>query len=122
MPRGRRTMAVRIGVLKESRPNERRVALVPAVAERLLKRGCELRMERGAGTASRIPDASYRGVTLTDDALSTVADADVVLTVQPPPLEVAAALKPGSVLISFVYAHKERELTALLRDRRITCF
>jgi NAD(P) transhydrogenase subunit alpha len=51
-----------------------------------------------------------------------VDGADLVLTVQPPTPETIALLKPGTVLISFVYAHKEPQLTALLRDGQITCF
>jgi NAD(P) transhydrogenase subunit alpha len=115
-------MTVKVGVLKETRAHERRVALVPQVAEKLIKRGCEIRMERGAGAASRIPDAAYQGVTFVDDAAAAVDDADIVLAVQPPDEALVARLKEGAILISFVYAHKEPRLTALLRDRRITCF
>jgi NAD(P) transhydrogenase subunit alpha len=45
-----------------------------------------------------------------------------VLKVQPPSLDEARALREGSVLFSFVYAHREAELVKLLRDRKITCF
>jgi NAD(P) transhydrogenase subunit alpha len=45
-----------------------------------------------------------------------------VLSVQPPEPSVVQAMREGAILISFVYAHKEPELTRLLRDRRITCF
>jgi H+-translocating NAD(P) transhydrogenase subunit alpha len=114
-------MTVKIGVLKETRAHERRVALVPAVAEKLLRRGCEIRLQRGAGAASRIPDESFAGVTLIDDAHAVVADADIVLAVQLPDESVLAALRPGAMLVCFVYAHKELRSTALLRDRGITC-
>jgi NAD(P) transhydrogenase subunit alpha len=45
-----------------------------------------------------------------------------VVSVQPPEPAIVNAMKPGAILISFVYAHKEVELTRLLRDRRITTF
>ena len=115
-------MTVKVAVLKETRPHERRVALVPAVAEKLRKLGCEVVLESGAGLASRIPDAAFPTVTLASAAAAAVADADVVLAVQPPPLEVIERMKNGAVLLSFVHAHKEPEVVARLKERRITCF
>ena len=49
-----------------------------------------------------------------------VRDADIVLSVQPPDPTIVQAMQEGAILISFVYAHKEPELTRLLRDRKIT--
>ena len=54
--------------------------------------------------------------------IEMVRDADIVLSVQPPELPIAQAMKEGAILISFVYANKEPELTRLLRERKITCF
>jgi H+-translocating NAD(P) transhydrogenase subunit alpha len=114
-------MAVKIAVPKESRPNERRVALVPVVAAKLQKLGAELHLEAGAGDAALIPDAAYIKAAVTVGA-SAVSSADVVLRVQPPTAAEAAQLREGSVLVSFVYAHREPELVRLLCQRRITCF
>ncbi len=115
-------MSLKVSVLKETREHERRVALVPAVADKLAKLGCTVRLERGAGLASRLPDDAYANVTVIDDPVELVRDADIVLAVQPPSLELVAALKPGTVLISFVHAHREAALAARLRDGHITCF
>jgi H+-translocating NAD(P) transhydrogenase subunit alpha len=115
-------MPVKIAVLKETRPNERRVALVPAVADKLIKLGAQIAMQSGAGDAVKLPNAVFKNVAFTDDTRELVAEADVVLAVQPPGIEVASAMKPGAILISFIYAHKEAELTKVLRDRRITTF
>lgn len=115
-------MPVKIAVLKETRPHERRVALVPAVADKLTKLGAEIRMQSGAGDAVKLPDSAFRNVAFAADALQLVADADIVVSVQPPSLEVVRAMREGAILISFVYAHKEPELTRLLRDRKITTF
>ena len=52
-------MPVTITVPKEDRPNERRVALVPAVAAKLKKLGADLSLEAGAGGAALIPDDAY---------------------------------------------------------------
>lgn len=115
-------MPVKISVLKETRDNERRVALVPAVARKLAQLGGEIRMQKGAGAASRIPDTGYDEVTFFDDPREGVRDADIVLTVQPPEIEVVDAMKEGAILLSFVHAHKEPELTKRLRDKKITTF
>jgi H+-translocating NAD(P) transhydrogenase subunit alpha len=115
-------MPVKIAVLKETRPNERRVAMAPQVADKLVKLGADIHMQTGAGDAVKLADAAFKNVKSTSDVTSLVSDADVVLAVQPPSLDVARAMKEGAILISFVYAHKEAELVKLLRDKKITCF
>ncbi len=115
-------MSVKIAVLKETRPNERRVALVPAVVDKLVKLGAQLAMQAGAGDAVKLPDSAYKNVAFTADIRELVAEADIVLAVQPPSVEVAQLMKPGAILVSFIYAHREIELTKVLRDRKITAF
>jgi NAD(P) transhydrogenase subunit alpha len=115
-------MPVKIAVLKETRPHERRVAMVPAVADKLAKLGAQIHLQSGAGLAVKLADAAYKNVQLHPDPLEMVRDADIVLSVQPPNIAVVQAMKEGAILISFVYAHKEAELTRLLRDRKITTF
>lgn len=115
-------MPVKIAVLKETAPREKRVALVPAVADKLNKLGAELHMQSGAGLAVKLADAAYKNVHFAANPQGLVSDADLVLSVQPPPLDVIDAMKEGSILISFIYAHKETALTARLRDKKITCF
>jgi NAD(P) transhydrogenase subunit alpha len=115
-------MPVKIAVLKETRPHERRVAMVPAVVDKLAKLGAQIHLQTGAGVAVKLADAAYKNVQLHPDPIEMVRDADIVLSVQPPEVAVAQAMKEGAILISFVYAHKEAELTRLLRDRKITTF
>jgi NAD(P) transhydrogenase subunit alpha len=115
-------MPVKIAVLKETRPHERRVALVPAVADKLAKLGAQLHLQAGAGTAVKLADEAYKNVQLHADPIEMVRDADIVLSVQPPDTAIVAAMKEGAILICFVYAHTEPDLTRLLRDRKITCF
>ena len=115
-------MPVKIAVLKETRANERRVAMVPAVADKLMKLGAQIQMQSGAGDAVKLPDSVFKNVTFIADPIALVSDADVVLSVQPPDIAIVNAMREGAILISFVYAHKEPELTKILRDRKITCF
>ena len=61
-------------------------------------------MQTGAGDAIKLTDAAFKDVAFIDDRKALVADADVVLAVQPPALEVVDAMKEGAILICFIYA------------------
>jgi NAD(P) transhydrogenase subunit alpha len=115
-------MTVKIAVLREARAHERRVALVPSVADKLARLGAALCMQAGAGAAVMLADAAYKGVAITSDACDAVRDADIVMSVQPPEQAVVAAMKPGAILLCFVHAQREVEFVRLLCERRITCF
>jgi NAD(P) transhydrogenase subunit alpha len=115
-------MYVNIAVLKETQQHERRVALVPSVVPKLLKLGAKLHMQSGAAEAISLADAAYTNVSFMDDRKALVGDADVVLAVQPPALEVVGAMKEGAILICFIYAEREQALVQRLLDAKITCF
>jgi NAD(P) transhydrogenase subunit alpha len=115
-------MYINIAVLKETRQNERRVAMWPSVALKLINLGGKLHMEKGAGGAIKLADSAFPGVVFFDSPFEMVKAADVVLAVQPPSLETVGAMQEGAILISFIYAEKEPELVKLLMDRKITCF
>ncbi|CAE6752189.1 NAD(P) transhydrogenase subunit alpha [Paraburkholderia nemoris] len=115
-------MYVNVAVLTETRAHERRVALVPSVVQKLVKLGARLHMQPGAGAAIHLDDAAFENVAFIADRTALVKDADVVLAVQPPALEVVNAMKEGAILVSFIYAHNEPALVKRLLDRKITCF
>jgi len=115
-------MYVNVAVLKETQPHERRVALAPSSAGKLIKLGGKLHMQRGAGEASNLPDTAFTDVVFMEDRLALVRDADVVLAVQPPSLEVVGAMKEGAILVCFVYEGKQPALVKRLLEKNITCF
>src|ERR1700728_1987119 len=115
-------MYVNVAVLKETHPHERRVALVPSVAPKLIKLGATLHMQSGAGDDIKLTDAAFKDVAFIDDRKELMSDADVVLAVQPPALDVIDAMKEGAILICFIYADKEPALVQRLLDKKITCF
>ena len=92
-------MALRVGVPREITPAERRVAMVPAVAPKLLGLGVELLVEAGAGVGSYSLDDDYAGAgaRLVSTAAELYEQADVVLKVQPPDLDEIARLRHGQV-------------------------
>ncbi len=115
-------MYVNIAVLKETQPLERRVALVPSVTAKLTKLGGRLHMQTGAGAAIKLADGAFKDVAFVDDRKSLLADADVVLAVQPPTPETIGEMKAGAILISFIYAHNDPALLKALLERGITAF
>ena len=115
-------MYVNVAVLKETQAHERRVALVPSVVPKLIKLGAKLHMQVGAGDAIKLTDAAFKDVTFIADRKELVADADVVLAVQPPALDVIDDMKEGAILICFIYANREPALVQRLLERKITCF
>ncbi len=115
-------MYINVAVLTETRAHERRVALVPSVVPKLVKLGARLHMQPGAGAALHLDDAAFGDVTFVADRTALVKDADVVLAVQPPALEVVSAMKEGAILVSFIYADHEPALVKRLLEKKITCF
>src|SRR5207247_8327230 len=89
---------MRIGVVRETAPGERRVALVPETVGRLAKSGNEVIVERGAGEASSFPDRMY---TEAGGTIGDAWDAELVLKVAKPSDEELARLRQGAVLIAF---------------------
>jgi NAD(P) transhydrogenase subunit alpha len=115
-------MYVNVAVLKETQAHEHRVALVPAATGKLIKLGAKLHMQSGAAEAANLPDSAFSDVVFMDDRNALVRDADVVLAVQPPALDVIDAMKEGAILISFIYVDKQPALVERLLAKKITCF
>lgn len=115
-------MPLRLAVPKESVPGERRVALVPAVAERFSKLGVEILVQKGAGTASHFMDSDYKSVTLVNDAEALYRDADMILKVQPPSEDEINAMKEGAIVVGMMLPFRHPERVELMRERKILSF
>ena len=115
-------MPITIGALRETAPNETRVALVPEVADKFAQSGARVVMQRGAGERARFPDALYKQVEWLADAAAVLAAADIVLTVQPLTLEQIAQLKSTAIVVGFMLPHARKAEVAKLRERRLTSF
>ena len=114
-------MALVIGVLRETAAGETRSALVPEVAKKLAALGATICAEHGVAEAARIPDSRFENVEFLGRE-EVVKRAEVLLSVNPPPLEVASGLREGAVLIGLLQPHRSDELVGLMRDRKITSF
>ena len=115
-------MPVTIGALRESAPQETRVSLVPEVADKLTQSGAQVLLERGAGTAAQFPDSSYKSVTWADSAAAVLAQADVVLTVQPLTVDQIGQLKSNAVVIGYMQPYSRKAEVLALKERGIISF
>jgi NAD(P) transhydrogenase subunit alpha len=115
-------MPICVAVPHETVPGERRVALVPTVAEQLGKQGVEVLLQTGAGAAAFYRDSEYTSARLVEDRASLFAEADILLTVQPLDPEAIGQLREGSMVIGFLHPHENPECIAMMRDRNITSF
>lgn len=115
-------MPLRLAVPKESFPGERRVALVPAVAERFAKLGVEVLVQKGAGAASYFADSDYGSATLVEDSADLYRDADMILRVQPPNEDEINAMREGATVVGMMLPSRYPERVALMRDRKILSF
>jgi H+-translocating NAD(P) transhydrogenase subunit alpha len=114
-------MAMVIGALRETAAGETRSPLVPEVAKKFAALGATICAEHGVAEAARIPDSRFEGVEFLGRE-EVVRRADVLLAVNPPPVEVASGLREDALLIGLLQPHRSDELVGLLRDRRITSF
>jgi NAD(P) transhydrogenase subunit alpha len=115
-------MALQIGIPQETAPSERRVALVPEVAARLVQAGLRVTVQRGAGAAAGFPDPLYAaaGAELVATPAEVLSRSDLVLKVQRPDPTEADLLRSGSTLISFLAPASSAELLARLASRNVT--
>ena len=109
---------MKVAVVKESAPGERRVALVPETVPRLVQAGLEVLVERGAGDGAWFPDDSYTaaGATITtaDDLYAT---ADIILTVTRPE---PGRLRAGQAVIGMLAPLTDPYLARSLAERGVT--
>ena len=121
---------MQIGVPRETAERERRVALVPEIAGKLVQapgeeggEAVEVLVERGAGEGALIPDSLYEqaGARLVDDAASALAT-DVVVKVAPPSEEEIGLLAAGSVLVGFLQPLTNPDGVRALAQARVTAF
>lgn len=109
-----------IGVPKESFPNERRVAISPAVVQALTKAGFNVSIEDGAGEEAKFSNFDYKNSGASIKPKSEVFGSDIVLKVRAPTIEEVGLLKEKANLISFLYPAQNNELLDKLAEKKVT--
>ena len=111
-----------IGVPKEIKQDEYRVALIPVGAEELTKAGHRVLIERGAGLGSGIPDELYveNGAEISESAERIWAEADLVIKVKEPQESEWPLLRRGQMLFTYFHFAADERLTKSVLETGIT--
>ncbi|MGM9892081.1 NAD(P) transhydrogenase subunit alpha [Limosilactobacillus sp.] len=113
-------MAITIAALKESN-GEHRVSLVPSVVKRLVKQGCKVLVEKGAGAAANFADQQYvdAGAAVVDRQ-GALDQADLVTVVNRPDDKTLGKLKEGQALLGLLSLSVDHDVAKQLADQKIT--
>jgi alanine dehydrogenase len=113
---------MKVGVVKEIKADEYRVALTPAGARELVQRGHDVLVERGAGDGSSFPDDAYEAVGAVLGASDEVwSDAELLLKVKEPLPSEYRLLHEGLVLFTYLHLAASEELTRALVESGAAC-
>ena len=107
-------------VAREASPGERRVAATPETVRTLVRSGLTVRVAAGAGDGARIDDAAYAAAGAEVVTTPAPAGPGIVVRVAPPTADEVAALPEGTVLLSFLAAHRNLEVVRALAQQRVT--
>jgi NAD(P) transhydrogenase len=117
-----------VGIVRETYPNERRVAITPQNAALLLKKGfARVLVEHGAGAEAQFTDYAYEqaGVTLVEGK-TVWSESDILLKVRAPSIDgtnnEVNALREGGTIISFLYPLQNRNVVEKIASRGATAF
>ena len=111
-----------VGVAKEIKQDEYRVALTPAGALELTRHGHNVVVEQGAGEGSAFPDSSYTAVGTRIGSVEEVwADSELILKVKEPIPEEFGRLREGQVLFTYLHLAASEELTRALMESGAAC-
>lgn len=112
-----------VGIPKEIKRDEYRVAVLPVGVEELVRRGHRVLVEAGAGLGSGLFDEQYAeaGATLIADAATIFAEADLILKVKEPQPTEWPLMRPRQTLFTYFHFAASRELTEAMLHSGVTC-
>ena len=124
---------MQVGIIKERRPGESRVAITPDTVKKFLDLGLSVLIESKAGITAAITDKAYEdaGAKIVKTPVEALSQADIVLKVQKPivpeskgknELNEVALMKDGAVLICLMEPYASHKLLETLASKRITVF
>jgi len=108
---------VQIGLPRESRDKETRVALTPDVVAGLVREGWQVVVESGAGVGAHFVDSAYEAA---GASVGSIATADVTIRVNAPTLDEVGRLKQGSLHLSFLSPLLATDVVRALNERHVT--
>jgi len=114
---------MKVGVPREIKPDEYRVAITPAGVREMVEHGHEVLIEAGAGEGSAIPDSGFesQGASVVADAAAVFGEAEMVLKVKEPQPGEIEMLRPGQLLFTYLHLAPDPEQTQGLQESGATC-
>lgn len=111
-----------LGVPREIKEQEYRVALLPSAAYQLVQRGHQVLVERGAGAGAGYPDAEYEkaGAQVVAGHVTVFQKAELIVKVKEPQPSEYALLRPGQILFTYLHLAANRVLTEGLLKSGVT--
>jgi len=111
-----------IGVPKEIKDHEYRVALLPSATYQLTRHGHTVLVQNGAGAGAGYPDADYlaAGARLVAEPATIFGEADLIVKVKEPQPQECAMLRPGQILFTYLHLAASRTLTEALMKSGVT--
>jgi alanine dehydrogenase len=112
-----------VGVPREVKSDEYRVAMLPVAVEELVVRGHQVVIEAGAGLGSGIADHEYlrAGAELVASGADVFAEADLIVKVKEPQAEEYAMVRSGQLLFTYFHFAASRTLTDAMVESGATC-
>jgi len=113
-----------IGIPKEIKENENRVAISAEVVKQMVKAGHSIKIAKNAGSNAGLQNEtlSLAGAEIVEDNKIIFSESEVIIQVNPPTVAQIKDVKEGTVLISFLYAYTQPEMVKMLIERKITAF
>lgn len=109
-----------IGIPKETRSDESRVAAVPDTVKKLIAMGFSVAVEKGAGDGALIPDAAYEAVGASLVTTAKALSADLVFKVRPPSQDEIDNMSSGATIISLMEPYSDTDTGAMLNAADIS--
>ncbi len=113
-------MPTRLVIPNEIAPGERRIALSPDVAKKLIATGVSIAMQQGAALSSYFKDEDFVDVNLVADAVTLYKDADLIFKVMPPTLDELNKMKDGCTVVGFMIPSKNADMMKVMCEKKIT--
>ncbi len=113
-------MPIRLVIPNEITPGERRIALEPGVAKKLVASGVHIAMQHGAALSAYFKDEDFTDVEIVADATTLYKTADLIFKVQPPTLDELDQMRDGVTVAGFMAPHLNAEMMQKMCAKKIT--
>jgi alanine dehydrogenase len=119
---GLRNLSLIVGVPKEIKIEENRVAMTPTGVAAVVGRGQKVMLEKNAGSGSGLTDRAYEraGATLVDSAKEVWQQADLIMKVKEPQPSEFSLLREGLILLTYLHLAASESVTRVLLDKKVT--